>query len=152
MFWNPWPVTGHIATAYFVNAKMWMLTFNVILGYRGLLFRDFLWLFLSLFFSIRLTDPISGNAFEAKQKKRGDGLSWKKKLNKGSFSSFSFGRMWELDCKMGESKILKVHYRGLAENVFSFQTSWKSRKYSENTTAAYHKSILLLQLECRLEL
>ena len=58
--------------------------------------------------------------------------------------------MWELDCKMGESKILKVHYRGLAENVFSFQTFWKSRKYSENTTAAYQKSILLLQLECRL--
>ena len=44
-----------------------MLTFNVILGYQGLLFRDFVW----FFFSIQLTDPISGNAFDAKRKKRG---------------------------------------------------------------------------------
>ena len=39
----------------------------------------------------------------------------KKKLSKGAFSP---GRMWELDCKMGESKIHRVHYRRLAENVF----------------------------------
>ena len=48
-----------------------MLTFNVILGYQGLPFRDFLWFFfLDLFFSIRPTDPTSGNAFDAKQKKK----------------------------------------------------------------------------------
>ena len=39
-----------------------MLTFNVILGYQGLLFQDFL--SFRFFFSIRPTDPISGNAFE----------------------------------------------------------------------------------------
>ena len=32
-------------------------------------------LFSFLFFSIPPTDPISGNAFDAKRKKRGDGLS-----------------------------------------------------------------------------
>ena len=52
-----------------------MLIFNVVLGYQGLLFRDFLWFFfLSFFFSIRPTDPISGNAFDGKRRKKGDGL------------------------------------------------------------------------------
>ena len=47
-----------------------MLTFNVILGYQGLLFGDFYWcFFFEIFFPIQLTDPISGNAFEAKRKK-----------------------------------------------------------------------------------
>ena len=35
---------------HFVNPNMWMLTFNVILGYQGLLFRDFLWIFFCFFF------------------------------------------------------------------------------------------------------
>ena len=47
-----------------------MLTFNVVLGYQGLPFRDFLWLFLVFFFSIRPTDPISGNAFDSKRRKK----------------------------------------------------------------------------------
>ena len=42
-----------------------MLTFNVVLGYQGLLFRDFLWFSFRFFLSIRLTDPISGNASDA---------------------------------------------------------------------------------------
>ena len=50
-----------------------MLTFNVILGYQDFLFNsetscDF---FLRFLFSFRPTDPISGNAFDAKQKKGG---------------------------------------------------------------------------------
>ena len=49
---------------------MRMLTFNGILGYQDLLLRDFLLFFLAVFFSIPLTDPISGNAFDAKRKKR----------------------------------------------------------------------------------
>ena len=46
-----------------------MLTFNVVLGYQDLLFRDFLWFFFCsfFFFSIRPTDSISGNAFDAKR-------------------------------------------------------------------------------------
>ena len=44
-----------------------MLSFNVIVGYQGLLFPDFLW----FFFLIQPTDPISGNAFDAKRKKKG---------------------------------------------------------------------------------
>ena len=52
-----------------------MLTFNVVLGYKGLLFRDFLWFFfVGFFFSIRPTDPISGNEFDGKRRKKGDGL------------------------------------------------------------------------------
>ena len=47
------------------------LTFNVVLGYQGLLFQDFLWFFFRFFvFSIRPTDPISGNAFDSKQRKK----------------------------------------------------------------------------------
>ena len=57
-----------------------MLTFNIILGYKGLLFRDFLmWFFLRFFFfqSDRPTDPISGNAFLAMlNRKKGDSLNW----------------------------------------------------------------------------
>ena len=30
---------------YFVNPNMWMLTFNVVLGYQGILFQDFLWIY-----------------------------------------------------------------------------------------------------------
>ena len=42
------------------------------MGYRGLLFRDFvIFYFLVFFFSIRPTDPPSTNAFDAKRKKRG---------------------------------------------------------------------------------
>ena len=60
---------------HFVNPNMWMLTFNVVLGYQGLLFR-LLVIFFRVFFSIRPTDPISENAFDAKRKKKkGDGLS-----------------------------------------------------------------------------
>ena len=54
-----------------------MLTFNVILGYQGLLFQDFLTVCVfcfCFFFSIRPTDPISGNAFDGKRRKKGDGL------------------------------------------------------------------------------
>ena len=48
-----------------------MLTFNIVLGYQGLLFRDFFWFFFRFFcFSIQLTDPISGNAFNGKQRKK----------------------------------------------------------------------------------
>ena len=78
-YWNySWVQTFHILCILFIQmtSKLWMLTFNVILGYQGLLFRDFLWYFVfSLFFSIRATDPISGNAFDAKRKKEGDGLT-----------------------------------------------------------------------------
>ena len=52
---------------HFVNPNMWMLTFNVVLGYQGLLFRDFSWFFFS---SIWLTNPISGNVFNGKQRKK----------------------------------------------------------------------------------
>ena len=59
----------------FVNPNMWMLTFNVVLGFKGLLFQDFLWFFfLGFFFQSDRTDPISGNSFGGKRKKKGDGL------------------------------------------------------------------------------
>ena len=46
---------------------------NVVPGLQGLLFRDETSydFFLGFFFSIRPTDPISGNAFDAKRRKRG---------------------------------------------------------------------------------
>ena len=54
-------------------------SFNVILGYQGLLYRDFLWfIFFRFFFSVRSTDPISGNAFDDKRTKKKDGLVLKK--------------------------------------------------------------------------
>ena len=62
---------------------MWMLTFNVVLGYQGLLFWDFLWF---LFFSIQPTNPISGNTCNAKWKKRGMAL-YKKIFLIGCISS-----------------------------------------------------------------
>ena len=55
-----------------------MLTLADVLGYQGLTFGDFLLFFIYLFiylfiffFSIRPTDQISGNAFDAKRKKWG---------------------------------------------------------------------------------
>ena len=53
-----------------------MLTFNVVLGYQGLLSTscDFFLSFFFFFQSDRPTDPISGNAFDAKRKKKGMGL------------------------------------------------------------------------------
>ena len=53
-----------------VNPNMWMLTFNVILGYQGLLFRRVLAIFfLRIQFFFNPTDPISGNG-------KG-GMAWK---------------------------------------------------------------------------
>ena len=60
---------------------MRMLTFNIVLGYQGLLFRDFLLLFFRFFFSIRPADTISGNAFDSKLKQKGMALTLKKKTN-----------------------------------------------------------------------
>ena len=64
--------------SYIVYLNMWVLSFKVVLGYQGLLHSqttcDFLYRF---FFSIRPTDPISGNAFDAKREKNRDGLIYK---------------------------------------------------------------------------
>ena len=61
---------------HFVNPNMWMLTLTDVLGYQGLPFGDFLLFFIYLFiFSMRPTDQISGNAFDAERKKNGDGLT-----------------------------------------------------------------------------
>ena len=46
-----------------------MLTFNITLGYQDL--RDFLWILFYVFFFNPTDQPISGNAFDAKWKKRG---------------------------------------------------------------------------------
>ena len=69
-----------------------MLTSNVILGYQGLLFRDFLRFFFSFFFffSIRPTDQIAGNAFKAKRKKKRMALlSITKYIFKVQYATFS---------------------------------------------------------------
>ena len=45
--------TGTFFTVYCVSVvypNMWMLTFNVVLGYQGILFQDFLWIFFRCFF------------------------------------------------------------------------------------------------------
>ena len=57
---------------------MWMLTFNVVLGYQGILFQDFLWIFFLGFFffqSDRPTQYQETHSIDAKRKKKGDGLS-----------------------------------------------------------------------------
>ena len=56
---------------HFVNPNMSTLSCKVILGYPGLLFRDFLCFFFRFSFPVLPTDPISGNAFDAKRKKKG---------------------------------------------------------------------------------
>ena len=65
---------------YVVNPNMWMLTFNVILGTRASYSESSCNFFLggggsSFFFWIRPTDPISGNAFDAKREKRGGAVA-----------------------------------------------------------------------------
>ena len=61
-----------------------MLTFNVILlpGVPGLPIPRLLVIFFRFLFSVRPPDPILGNAFDAKRKKKGDGLSAKSLLRK----------------------------------------------------------------------
>ena len=53
----------NIFTLYFVNPNMWMLTFNVVLGYQGLQFQDFLWFVFLVFFLIQPTNPIQWNLY-----------------------------------------------------------------------------------------
>ena len=72
-----------------------MPNFNVILGYQGRLFRDFLW-------SDRPTDPISGNAFDAKRKKKeGDGpkvvIVWNVTLEFACFLQNVWTKLTKLD-------------------------------------------------------
>ena len=60
---------------HFVNPRMFMLTFNVILGYQGLLFRytpcDFFKVFFFFFFSIRPTDQHQETHSTLNERKRG---------------------------------------------------------------------------------
>ena len=57
----------------FDNPNIWMLTFNVVLGYQGLLFRDFLWFFLG--FSFQPDWPTQYQETHlALNEKKGDGL------------------------------------------------------------------------------
>ena len=53
-----------------------MLTFNVVLGYQGLLFRDFLWFFFRFFF-FQSDQPIQYQETYSmvNEEKKGDGLS-----------------------------------------------------------------------------
>ena len=54
-----------------------MLTFNIVLGYQGLLFRDFFWFFFRCFcFSIQLTDPYQETHSTVNKEKKGDGLRY----------------------------------------------------------------------------
>ena len=55
---------------HFVNPVMWILTFNVILGYQGLLFRDFLWFFFRNFFSNPTDRPNIRKRIQRKKKKK----------------------------------------------------------------------------------
>ena len=80
----------------FVYSNMWMLAFNVVPGYQGLLFRDFLrfCFFFSFFFSIRPTDPISEDAFDAKRKKKGGmPLMLKKRFSEWKVTQQSYSKM-----------------------------------------------------------
>ena len=53
-----------------------MLTLNVILGYQGPSYSRLLVIcFYVFFFTIRPTDPISGNAFDAKRKQKKGGMA-----------------------------------------------------------------------------
>ena len=52
-----------------------MLTFNVVLGYHAYYSETSCDFFLRFVFSVRPTDPISGNVFDGNEKKKGDGLS-----------------------------------------------------------------------------
>ena len=59
-----------------VNPNMWMLTFNVILGYQSFIFWDFLWFFLKVFFqSDRPTQYQETHSTLHEKKKRGMALS-----------------------------------------------------------------------------
>ena len=63
---------------FFVNPIMWILTFNVILGYQGLLFRDSLWFFFfTIFFSNPTDRPTQHQETHStlNEKKKRDGLS-----------------------------------------------------------------------------
>ena len=89
---------------HFVNPNMWMLTFNVILGYQGLLFRDLLWFFLGfLFQSYR---PIQYQEMHwTLNEKKGDGLNYEKKKDFICFSSHPN----ELNnCSVKTDKLLSV--------------------------------------------
>ena len=60
-----------------------MLTFNVVLGYQGILFQDFLWIFFfGVFFLIRPTQYQETHS-TLNEKKKKDGLMKKEKEKKG---------------------------------------------------------------------
>ena len=59
---------------HFVNPNMWMLTFNVVLRYQGLLFWDFFWFFLFSFF-FQSNQPTQYQGMHSMlNKKKWDGL------------------------------------------------------------------------------
>ena len=56
-----------------VNPKMWMLTFNVVLGYQGLLFRDLLWFLKVFFFQSDRPTQYQETHSTVNEEKKGDG-------------------------------------------------------------------------------
>ena len=54
-----------------------MLTFNVVLGYQGLLFRDFLWFFFSFFFQSDRPTQLQETHSTVNEEEKGDGLAAK---------------------------------------------------------------------------
>ena len=76
----------NIFYSYIVYLSMWILSFKVVLGYQGLLYSQTTCYFISFYFifSIRPTDPISENAFDAKREKKG----WPYLQRDISFQSF----------------------------------------------------------------
>ena len=54
-----------------------MLTFNVVLGYQGILFQDFLWIFFQFFFFNPIDRPTQyqGQHSTLNEKKESDGLT-----------------------------------------------------------------------------
>ena len=79
----------------------WRLTFNVVLGYQGLLFQDFLWFFFVFFLSIRPTDRpnIRKHILQQTKKNRGWPFLKKKELVERilwKIKAFQFHYRWSL--------------------------------------------------------
>ena len=53
-----------------------MLTFNIVLGYQGLLFRDFLWFFFRFFFQSDRPTQYQETHWTVNKEKKGDGLRY----------------------------------------------------------------------------
>ena len=122
---------------------MWLLTFNVFLGYQGTLFWNFLWLFFDVFF-FQSDRPTQYQETHSTLNKKGDGLI--SNLILGQIIVSNLTHVHKLNSRINYARLHYIRYKKQTSNAISTQ-AYNSRcsfwKVTSKASIASHFSTLL---------